>query len=117
MAISAMTGLVFFLIASTLGKASSEISWGMDEAVLVFRLILIYAAQTMLAWIAGFFLKNDILRNSFVLSASSKNIQLMLAVAVLNFDPAVSLPIALGIFGHHLSNGFWLWITARKSIL
>ena len=70
---------------------------------------LLFAGYAI-GWMAG----NTELKTTLPFICSSRNIQLVFAIAVLNFPPLTYVPLILGIFLHHLTNAFWIWILGRN---
>ncbi|MFC1477123.1 bile acid:sodium symporter family protein [candidate division KSB1 bacterium] len=102
--------LVFLIISSSISGAAQDIQWDWALFRVGAVVLLIYFLQGGLAYAAGFLFGDKSIRNTLALVGSSRNIQLVLGIAVINFPPLVIIPMVLGIIFHHLTNLFWLWI-------
>ncbi|MDH5655711.1 MAG: hypothetical protein OEZ34_07380 [Spirochaetia bacterium] len=106
--------LFFIVISSSLADAKRQIDIDAGLAALFLIVLFMYITQAFLAYSAGWFFFSRKSGNALALSASSKNIQLTLGIAILNYDILTTIPIVLGIVAHHISNGFWIWVVTGR---
>ena len=66
----------------------------------------------------GFWIGNLIggkeLRNTLTFISSSRNLQIVLAVVILNFSPLATVPIIIATIFHNIMNAFWLWALQKN---
>ena len=106
--------LVFMIISSSIGSASGEIKWDLTLWRLSLTVLAIYVLQGGLGYWVGNLLGGKVLRNTLTLISSSRNIQIILAVAVLNFSSLTVVPIVIATIFHHSMNAFWLWLLQKR---
>lgn len=106
--------LVFLIIATSIGSASDELEWNLTLLRLSFSVFIIYMIQGGLGYMAGSLTDDRKIRNTLALISSSRNIQIVLAIAILNFSPLCSVPIIIATISHHITNAFWLWILQKN---
>jgi len=100
-----------FIICSIVGSsASGNLVWSKGLIQLVILVFAVYLVQGGLAYIAGVFLWDKPIRNTLALISSSRNNQITLGIAILNFPPATAIPCIIGFLFHHLTNAIWLWL-------
>ncbi len=103
--------IVFLIIASSIGLSVVDITWDWSLLRLSLIVTVIYLLQGTIAYFGGFiFGGGKAVRHSLALVASSRNIQLLMGIAIINFGPLVLVPLVLGIIIHHATNAFWLWL-------
>ncbi len=106
--------LVFLIISSTVSGATKDIVWDSSLIGVALVALSIFLIHGGIAYFAGYLFGGKEIRNTMLLIASAKNIQLVLGIAVINFPPLVLIPMVLGIIMHHITNGFWLWLLRDK---
>jgi len=106
--------LVFCIVAVSIGKVADQLTWHADSMWLALLVLAIYLAHGGLGYAIGHVADNNELKMTLPFICSSRNIQLVFAIAVLNFSPLTYVPIIMGLFFHHLTNAFWLWILGRN---
>lgn len=110
-------GASLFLIACivevSIAKVADQMTWNTESLWLAVIVLAIHLIHGGLGYAIGRIRKNDELQQTLPLIWSSRNIQLVFAIAVLNFPPLSYVPLLMGIFFHHLTNAFWLWILGR----
>ncbi len=106
--------LVFFIVAGPIGSASADLDWNYSIIIITSLVIVIYMLQGALGYLAGFIFGGIKTRNTLAFIASSRNIQLVIAVSVLNFPPATVIPLVIAIIIHHITNIFWVWLLDRN---
>jgi bile acid:Na+ symporter, BASS family len=102
--------LIFFILSTSIGSASGELKWDLTLMELSMTVFGIYFLHACLGCLAGSLLGKKELRNTLTLISSSRNCQIILAIAVLNFSPLTVVPIIIAIIFHHVMNAFWLWM-------
>ncbi|MFC1561916.1 hypothetical protein ACFL6I_19735 [candidate division KSB1 bacterium] len=102
--------LVYSIISVSVSGAAQEIQWNPDLIKISILVFLIYTIQGGLGYIGGFAFNSRSIRNSLTLAASSRNIQLVLGLALINFPPLTVVPMVIGIIFHHITNAMWLWL-------
>lgn len=107
-------GAIFFIISISLANAKAKLFWHNDLIQVIGAVFCIYLVQGGLGFILGKLFWQTSQRNTLALVASSRNIQFVLAVAILNFDPIIIVPLIIGILFHHLTNLIWLFLLASK---
>jgi predicted Na+-dependent transporter len=105
--------LLFCIIVVSVGKVANQLVWHADYIWLAAIILAIYLIHGGLGYLIGWVWGNAELRITLPFICSSRNIQLVFAIAVLNFSPLTYVPIIMGILFHHLTNAFWLWILGR----
>ena len=106
--------LSFFIIMISVASASSELRWDVSLLDLSARILVIYVLPGGLGYHAGYLFGGTGTRNTLSFISSSRNVQIVLAIAILNFPPLTTVPLVIGIFIHHLVNAFWLWLYRVK---
>ncbi len=102
--------MVFLIISSSINGIADEITWDLSLIRIAVITLSIFLIQGGAAYGAGVMLGDRSIRNTMCLIASSRNIQLMLGIALINFPPLVVVPLVFAIFFHHITNAFWLWL-------
>lgn len=106
--------LLFAIVASSIAKVADQLVWHADSIWLAVLVLAIYLIHGVLGYAIGWVWGNAELRRTLPFICSSRNIQLVFAIAVLNFAPLTYVPIIMGLLFHHLTNAFWLWILGRN---
>jgi len=106
--------LLFCIVGVSIGKVADQLTWNTDSMWLAVTVLAIYLIHGGLGYTIGWVGKNDELKMTLPFICSSRNIQLVFAIAVLNFPPLTYVPVIMGLFFHHLTNAFWLWILGRN---
>jgi predicted Na+-dependent transporter len=106
--------LLFGVIVVSVGKVADQLVWQADSVWLAVVILAIYLIHGGLGYAIGWLWGNAELKATLPFICSSRNIQLVFAIAVLNFSPLTFVPIIMGIFFHHLTNAFWLWLLGRN---
>jgi predicted Na+-dependent transporter len=106
--------LLFCIVVVSIGKVAGQLTWRADSLWLAALVLAIYLTHGGLGYAIGGIWGNNELRMTLPFICSSRNIQLVFAIAVLNFSPLTYVPIIMGLFFHHLTNAFWLWILGKN---
>ncbi|MDF1591983.1 MAG: hypothetical protein P1P89_10750 [Desulfobacterales bacterium] len=106
--------VVFMIVSTTIASASDDLKWNMTLLSLSSCVFAIYLLQGSLGYLAGYLLRKRDIKNTLALIASSRNCQIILAVAILNFSPLTAVPIIIATIFHHLMNAIWLWVLQRN---
>ena len=106
--------LLFGIIVVSVGKVSDQLVWRADSIWLAGVILAIYLIHGGIGYVIGCVWGITELKITLPFICSSRNIQLVFAIAVLNFPPLTYVPVIMGIFIHHLTNAFWLWILGRN---
>ncbi len=106
--------LLFCIIVVSIGKVADQLAWHADSMWLAVLILAIYLIHGGLGYAIGWVWGNAELKMTLPFICSSRNIQLVFAIAVLNFSPLTYVPIIMGLFFHHLTNAFWLWILGKN---
>jgi predicted Na+-dependent transporter len=106
--------LLFGVVVTSIGKVADQLVWSADSIWLAASILAIYLIHGGIGYAVGWLRGNAELKKTLPFICSSRNIQLVFAIAVLNFSPLTYLPIIMGLFFHHLTNAFWLWILDRN---
>jgi predicted Na+-dependent transporter len=102
--------LVFFTILITFGNASGGLKWDLRLFLLSLSTLGIYLLHAGLGFWTGNLIGGKELRNTLMFISSSRNCHFVLAIAVMNFPPLVTIPIIIASIFHHITNAFWLWV-------
>ncbi len=105
--------LLFGVIMISVGKIADRLIWNVASLWLSLSILAIFLIHGGLGYIVGCFWKSADLKSTLPFICSSRNIQLVFAIAVLNFSPLTYVPIIIGVFFHHLTNTFWLWVLRK----
>jgi len=106
--------LLFCIVGVSIGKVADQLAWHANSMWLTIVVLAIYLIHGGLGYAIGWVWNNAELKTTLPFICSSRNIQLVFAIAVLNFPPLTYVPIIMGLFFHHLTNAFWLWILGRN---
>jgi len=106
--------LLFCIVVVSIGKVAGQLTWRADSLWLAALVLAIYLTHGGLGYAIGSIWGNRELKLTLPFICSSRNIQLVFAIAVLNFSPLTYVPIIMGLFFHHLTNAFWLWILSKN---
>lgn len=110
-----MPPLIFIIISVSIAKARSEVVMSIDLIYVFLSVISVYLLQGLLALGFSSLFLNKKQRNTLTLVASSRNIQFMLAIGIMNFSPATVMTLVIGIVCHHITNLMWLAIFRERS--
>ncbi|MFC1513524.1 hypothetical protein ACFL5P_00785 [candidate division KSB1 bacterium] len=102
--------LVFVIISGSIGGASEELEWNRSLILQTAVIALIYALHGIIGYFSGYIFGGKDIRHSLALTTTSRNIQIMLAVTILNFDSVVLIPLVIAIIIHHFSNAVILYL-------
>ena len=105
---------VFMIVSTSIATTSDELKWDSMLFSLSASVFAIYLLQGGLGYLAGYLLRKRDIKNTLALIASSRNCQIILAVAILNFSPLTAVPIIIATIFHHLMNALWLWVLQRN---
>jgi predicted Na+-dependent transporter len=105
--------VLFIIIAASISRTTQEIMWDQTLLKLAPLVLSITIVQGGFAYLAGLILWNKNIRNTLAIVASSRNVQIMLGIAIINFPPKVVIPCVLGIIFQHMNNAIWLWLFRR----
>ncbi|MEW6670748.1 MAG: hypothetical protein AB1427_03545 [Thermodesulfobacteriota bacterium] len=104
---------VFVIVSASIAGASGELKWDSMLFGLSASVFAIYFLQGGLGYLAGYLIRRRDIKNTLALIASSRNCQIILAVAILNFSPLTAVPVIIATVFHHLMNALWLWLLQR----
>ena len=102
--------ILFCIVGISIGKVADQLMWHTNSIWLAAMVLAIYLIHGGIGYTIGWICNNSELKRTLPFICSSRNIQLVFAIAILNFPPLTYVPIIMGIFFHHLTNAFWLWI-------
>jgi predicted Na+-dependent transporter len=105
--------VLFIVIAVSISRTTQEIMWDQTLLKLAPLVLSITIIQGGSAYLAGFVLWDKSIRNTLAIVASSRNVQIMLGIAIINFPPKVVIPCVLGIIFQNMNNAMWLWLFRR----
>lgn len=108
--------LLFCIVAVSIGKVTDQLTWRAESLWLALSILAVYLIHGGLGYLIGWLWGNPALKITLPFICSSRNMQLVFAIAVLNFPPLTYVPIIMGVFFHHLTNAFWIWILTRRSV-
>jgi len=106
--------IAFCVVAISVAAPSQELQWDLSLLFLSAVILGVFLLPGSLAYLVGNLFGGVGTRNTLSFVASSRNVQLVLAIAILNFPPLTTVPIIIGIFIHHVVNAFWLWLYRVK---
>lgn len=105
--------LIFLIVSVSIGSAASQVKWDLALLRLSVSVLGIYLLHAGFGYFAGSLIGKKELANTLTFISSSRNSQIVLALAILNFSPLTLVPIIIAIIFHHITNAFWLWILKR----
>jgi len=105
---------VFVIVSTSIASASDELEWNAMLLALSASVFAIYFLQGALGYLAGHVVRQGDIQNTLTLISSSRNCQIILVVAILNFSALTAVPIIIATIFHHLMNAFWLWVLQRS---
>jgi len=105
--------LIFLIISTSIGSAAGQLKWDLTLLRLSVSVAGIYLLHAGLAYFIGSLIGRKELKNTLTFMSSSRNCQIVLALAILNFSPLTAVPIVIGIVFHHITNAFWLWMLQK----
>lgn len=106
--------LIFCIVGVSIAKVADQLTLSAESIWLALSVLAINLIHGGIGYAIGWVRNNSELKKTLPLICSSRNIQLVFAIAVLNFPPLTYVPIIMGLFFHHLTNAFWLWILGRS---
>jgi predicted Na+-dependent transporter len=106
--------LLFGIIVVSVAKVADQLVWHADSMRLAVLVLAIYLIHGGLGYAIGWVWGSAELKMTLPFICSSRNIQLVFAIAVLNFSPLTYVPIIMGLFFHQLTNAFWLWVLGKS---
>ncbi len=106
--------LVFLIISTSIASASDELKWDLTLLRLSISVLAIYLLQGGLGFWIGNLIGGKELRNTLTFISSSRNLQIVLAVVILNFSPLATVPIIIATIFHNIMNAFWLWALQKN---
>jgi predicted Na+-dependent transporter len=106
--------MIFIIVSSSIGSAVGQLEWDLAFLRLIVSVICVYLLHAGLGYFAGSLTGKKEIRNTLTFISSSRNCQIVLALAILNFSPLTLMPIIIAIIFHHITNAFWLWMLERK---
>ncbi len=107
--------LFFCTILFSVGSVADQLNWDLNFIWLSLAVVTIFLIHGGLGYVVGCFWVRSDLKNTLPFIWSSRNIQLVFAIAVLNFSPPTYVPIIMGVFFHHLTNALWIWVSGKKA--
>ena len=105
--------LIFLIISTSIGSAAGQLKWDLTLLKLSAGVAGIYLLHAGFGYFTGSLMGRKELKNTLTFISSSRNCQIVLALAILNFSSLAAVPIVIGIIFHHLTNAFWLWSLQR----
>jgi predicted Na+-dependent transporter len=108
--------MIFLIVSSSIGSAADQLKWDLAFLRLTVSVISIYLLHASLGYFAGSLIGKKEIKNTLTFISSSRNCQIVLALAILNFSPLTLMPIIIAIIFHHITNAFWLWMLESKKI-
>ena len=84
--------------------------WTSGLAGMLILVFSVYLVQGGVAYLAARLFWGASIRRTLALIASSRNNQISLGIAVMNFSPATAVPCIFGFIFHHFTNAVWLWL-------
>ncbi len=102
--------LVFCIVSGSLSGLSGSISWDTSLIGVSVIVLSIYIIQGGLGYFVGSLIGDKSTKQTLAMICSSRNTQLVIALALLHFPPLVIVPAIISIFLHHSTNAFWLWL-------
>jgi len=105
--------LIFLIVSASIGSAAGKLKLDLTLLRLSIVVLGIYMLHAGLGYVAGSLIGRKEIRNTLTFISSSRNCQIILALAILNFSPLTSVPIIIAIIFYHITNAFWLWILQK----
>jgi predicted Na+-dependent transporter len=102
--------IVFGIISVSVSKASKDVNFDMSLIGLFTVVFLIYSLAGGIVYMISQYIGHTENAATLAFISSSRNVQLTLAIAILNFPAITAVPIVFGIVAHHITNAFWLWV-------
>ena len=102
--------LLFIICTLVASGASQHLEWNVSLLYVMILVFSVYMLQGGIAYLAGWFFWGKPIRRTLALIASSRNNQISLGIAVMNFSPATAIPCIFGFIFHHVTNAIWLWL-------
>jgi predicted Na+-dependent transporter len=107
--------MLFLIITASTGRVISSLQPNSTLLTISAAVWAIYLLQGMLGYLWGYVLGNVSVRNTLAFVCSSRNGQIVLAIAMLNFSDMTAVPVIISIFFHHINNAFWLWLLRERN--
>ena len=105
--------IMFAIVALVISKGRGALVWSADLALVTAMVLAIFAVQGLLAWLGGFLPWFRASRTTLGILGSSRNNQVSLGIAMLQFPPAAAIPCIIGFIVHHLYSALWLWVLRK----
>jgi predicted Na+-dependent transporter len=102
--------LLFFICLLVASGASQRIQWDLSLLHVIVLVFSVYLVQGGIAYFIGRFFWGIPVRRTLALISSSRNNQISLGIAILNFSPATAIPCIFGFIFHHVTNAIWLYL-------
>lgn len=102
--------LIYGIVTVSISSTSHELVWDTSLIGLSAAVFSIYMMQGGLGYAIGYVIGDRSIRHTLALISSSRNTQIALAVAVLNFSSLAVVPCVIGVIFHHVTNALWLWL-------
>ena len=102
--------LIYGIVTVSISSTSYELVWNTSLIGLSVVVFSIYIMQGGLGYAIGYVIGDRSIRHTLALISSSRNTQIVLAIAVLNFSSLVVVPCVIGVIFHHVTNALWLWL-------
>ena len=90
--------------------ASQRLIWSRSLVGMLLLVFSVYMLQGGIAYLSGWLFWGKPIRRTLALIASSRNNQISLGIAIVNFSPATAIPCIFGFIFHHVTNAIWLWL-------
>jgi predicted Na+-dependent transporter len=102
--------LLFINCVLVSSAASQRLIWNENLLRMILLVFSVYLVQGGLAFLIGGFFWNKPIQKTLALISSSRNNQITLGIAAINFAPAAALPCIFGFIFHHVANAIWLYL-------
>ena len=102
--------LLFINCVLVSSAASQRLIWNENLLRMVLLVFSVYMVQGGFAFLIGRFFWGKPIQKTLALIASSRNNQITLGIAVINFAPATAIPCVFGFIFHHVANAIWLYL-------
>ena len=102
--------LLFVNCVLVSSDASQRLIWTQGLAAMLLLVFSVYMLQGGIAYLVGRLFWGKPIRRTLALIASSRNNQISLGIAIVNFSPATAIPCIFGFIFHHVTNAIWLWL-------
>ena len=102
--------LLFIICALVASGVSQHLEWNVSLLYVMILVFSVYMLQGGIAYLVGGFFGGRPIRRTLALISSSRNNQITLGIAIINFSPATAIPCIFGFIFHHVTNAIWLWL-------